>query len=97
MLVQVVGGGHRNDFIDFFPPAFVNLQIAQMNRPKILEQMVSGSSLLCSAVFVTSLFFLFQIEDFEISESFQCEILQSHKFSSGTLFRTFDLKLVRAN
>ena len=78
--VQVVGGGHRNDFIYtffsphqqsvlqgtapcntdcwcgekkvlamntqqeptlissiFFPPAFVNSQIAQVNRPKILE------------------------------------------------------------
>ena len=36
-----------------FPPAFVNSPIAQVNRPKILERMVSGSSLLCSEVFVT--------------------------------------------
>ena len=43
-------------FHRFFPPAFVNSQIAQVNRPKILERMVSGSSPLCSKVFVTSLF-----------------------------------------
>ena len=47
----------------FFPPAFVNSQIAQVNRPKILERMVSDPSPLCSDVCVTSLFFLFQIED----------------------------------
>ena len=48
----------------FFPPAFV---MAQVNRPKILERMVSGSSPLCSEAFVTSPFFLFQIEDLENS------------------------------
>ena len=36
----------------FFPPVFVNSPIAQVNRPKILWRMVSGSSLLCSEVFV---------------------------------------------
>ena len=47
----------------FFPPAIVNSQIAQVDRPKILERMIFGSSPLLSAVFVT--FFLFQIEDLE--------------------------------
>ena len=32
VLVQVVGSGHRNDFIIFFPPVFVNSQTG----PKIL-------------------------------------------------------------
>ena len=60
MLVQVVGGCPvRNGLIDFFPPAIVNSQIAQMDRPKILERMVSGSSLLLSGLFVT--FFLFKL------------------------------------
>ena len=53
----------RNGLIDFFPPAIVNSQIAQVDRPKILERMVFGSSPLLSGVFVT--FFLFQIEDLE--------------------------------
>ena len=53
----------RNGLIDFFPPAFVNSQIAQVDRPKILERMVFGSSPLLSGVFVT--FFLFEIEDSE--------------------------------
>ena len=48
--------------IDFFPPAIVNSQIAQVDRPKILERMVFGSSPLLSVVFVT---FSFQIEDLE--------------------------------
>ena len=60
----------------FFPLAFVNSQRAQVNRPKVLERMVSGSSPLCSEVFVTSLFFLFQIEDLENSKSFRCEIMK---------------------
>ena len=65
--VQVVDGGHRNDFIDFFLPAFVNSQIAQVNRPKILERMVTGSSLLCSEVFVTCLFFfIFKLRTYKI-------------------------------
>ena len=79
MLVQVVGGGHRKDFIDIFPPAFVNSQIAQVNRPKILERMVFGSSPLCSEVFVTSLFFLFQIEDLEKAKSFRCELIEGFR------------------
>ena len=54
-----VGGGHRNDFFGFFPSAFVNSQIAQVNRPKILERMVSGSSPLRSKVFVTAFVFFF--------------------------------------
>ena len=53
----------RNGLIDFFPPAIVNSQIAQVDRPKIVERMVFGSSPLVSRVFVT--FFLFQIEDLE--------------------------------
>ena len=59
VLVQVVSGGHRNDFIDFFPPAFVNLQIARVNIPKILQRMFSGSSPICSKVFVISFFLFF--------------------------------------
>ena len=46
----------RNGLIDFFPPAIVNSQIAQVDRvprPKILEQIVLGSSPLLSGVFVT--------------------------------------------
>ena len=61
VVVQVVGGGHRNDFIELFPPAFINSQIVQVNRPKILERMISGSSPLCSEVFVTSLLFFFKL------------------------------------
>ena len=53
----------QNDLIDFFRPAIVNSQIAQVDRPTILERMVFGSSPLLSGVFVT--FFLFQIEDLE--------------------------------
>ena len=49
----------RNGLIDFFPPAFVNSQIAQVDRPKILERMVFGSSPLFSGVFVT--FFSFKL------------------------------------
>ena len=49
----------RNGLIDFFPPAFVNSQIAQVDRPKILERMVFGSSPLLSGVFVT--FFSFKL------------------------------------
>ena len=57
MLVQAVRGCPvRNGLIDFFPPAIVNSQIAQVDRAKILEQMVFGSSPLLSRVFVT--FFL---------------------------------------
>ena len=53
----------RNGLINFFPPAIVNSQIAQVDRPKILERMVFGSSPLLPGVFDT--FFLFQIEDLE--------------------------------
>ena len=49
----------RNGLIDFFPPAIVNSQIAQVDRPKILEHVVFGSSLLLSGVFVT--FFPFKL------------------------------------
>ena len=66
MQAQVVRGRPvQNGLIDFFPPAIVSSQIAQvdMHRPKILERMVFGSSPLLSGVFVT--FFLFQIEDLE--------------------------------
>ena len=58
------------------PAVNVPEQIAQVNILKILERMVSGSSLLCSEVFVTSLFLLFQIEDLEYSKSFRCEIMK---------------------
>ena len=57
MLVQVVGGGHRNDFTDFLPPAFVNSQIAQVNGPKIFERMVSGSSPLSKSLLLHFFFF----------------------------------------
>ena len=61
MLVQEVRGRPvQNGLIDFFPPAIVSSQIAQVDRPKILERMVFGSNPLLSGVFVT-----FQIEDFE--------------------------------
>ena len=64
MPVQVVRGCPvRNGLIDFFPPAIVSSQIAQVDRPKILERMVYDSSPLLSGVFVT--FFSFQIEDLE--------------------------------
>ena len=49
----------------FFPPAFVISLMAQVNRPKILERIVSGSSPLCSEVFVTSLFSEFAVETLE--------------------------------
>ena len=58
--IQVVRGRPvRNGLIDFFPPAIVSSQIAQVDRPKILEGMVFGSSPLLSGVFVT--FFLFKL------------------------------------
>ena len=60
MQAQVVRGRPvQNDLIDFFPPAIVNSQIAQVDRPKILERMVFGSSPLLSGVFVT--FFSFKL------------------------------------
>ena len=63
MLVQVVCGcPARSGLIEFCPPAIVSSQIAQVERLKILERMVFGSSLLLSGVFVT---FSFQIEDLE--------------------------------
>ena len=56
MLVQVVCGCPvRNGLIDFFPPAIVS-QIAQVDRPKILERMVIDSSPLPSGVFVAFFF-----------------------------------------
>ena len=48
---------NQNGLIDFYPPAIVNSQIAQVDRPKILEQMVFSSSPLLSGVFVTFLSF----------------------------------------
>ena len=57
----------RNGLIDLFPPAFVNLQISQVDRMRILQRVVFRSSSLCAGVFVTSLFFLLKIDDFEIS------------------------------
>ena len=53
MLVQVVRGCPvRNGVIDFFPPAIVNSQIAKVDRLKLLERMVFGSSPLLPGVFV---------------------------------------------
>ena len=70
MQAQVVRGRPvRNGLIDFFPPAIVNSQIAQVDRPTILERMVFGSSPRLSGVFLT--FFLFQIEDLEKFEVFR--------------------------
>ena len=64
----------RNGLIDFFPPAFVNSQIAQVDRPKILERMVFGSSPLFSGVFVT--FFSFKLRTWKNSKSFRGEIMK---------------------
>ena len=65
MLVQAVRGCPvRNGLIDFFPPAIVNSQVAQVDRAKILEQMVFGSSPLRGSLGSLLLFF-FQIEDLE--------------------------------
>ena len=66
MLVRVVRGPGcpiRSGFIDFFPPAIVNSQIAQVDRRKIVERMVSGSSPLLR--WSLCYFFSFQIEDLE--------------------------------
>ena len=49
---------HQHDLIDFFPPAFIDSWIARVNGLQILEQMVVGSSALCSELFAASLFFL---------------------------------------
>ena len=71
MLVQAVRGCPvRNGLLDTFPPAMVNSQMAQVDRAKILEQMVFGSSPVLARDFVT---IFFQIEDFEKSKSFRCE------------------------
>ena len=64
----------RNGLIDFFPPAFVNSQIAQVDRPKILERMLFGSSPLLSGVFVT--FFSFKLRTWKNSKSFRGEIMK---------------------
>ena len=75
MLVQVVRGRRvRNGLIDFFPPAIVSSQIAQVDRPKILERMVFGSSPLLSGVFVT--FFSFKLRTKKNSKSFGGEIMK---------------------
>ena len=36
--------------IYLFPPAFVNSQIAQVDRLRVFHQMIFGSSLLCAGV-----------------------------------------------
>ena len=38
VLVQVVRGRHQNGFIDFFPPAFVNLQIPRQIDRRFLSE-----------------------------------------------------------
>ena len=50
------GSPWLSGLIDFFPPAIVSSQIAQVDRPKILERMVFGSSPLLSRVFATFFF-----------------------------------------
>ena len=61
-------GFHR-----FFPPAFVNSQIAQVDGPTVLEEMVFGSSLLCGgSLCYFAFFFLLKIDD--LGNSFQYEI-----------------------
>ena len=62
---EVVGGGHRNDILDFFPPGCVHSHIAQVNRPKILERMVFGSSPLCCKVFDS----LFHFAHFDLTKT----------------------------
>ena len=64
----------RNGLVDFFPAAFVNSQIAQVDRLKILERMVFGSSPLLSGVFVT--FFSFKLRTKKNSKSFRGEIMK---------------------
>ena len=58
-------------FSTVFPLEIVELQIAQVNRRRILEQVVLCSSLLCGRLCVSLFFFLFKIDDLEISKSFQ--------------------------
>ena len=54
MQAQVVRGRPvRIGLIDFFSPAIVNSQIAQVDRPKIFERMVFGSSPFLCGVIVT--------------------------------------------
>ena len=65
MREEVVGGGHRNDILDFFPPAWVHAQIAKVNRPKIHDRMVFGSSPLCCEVFDT----FFPFAHFDLTET----------------------------
>ena len=67
MLSAAVVRSGRNGLIDLFPPAFINLQISQVDRMRILEWVVFRSSSLSAGVFVTSLFFLLKFENFEIS------------------------------
>ena len=65
MQAQVVCGRPvQNGLIDFFSPAIFNSQIAQVDRPKILERMGLRfkSAPLWSLCYF---FFLFQIEDLE--------------------------------
>ena len=54
VLVHVICCG-RNGLFDLFPPAFVNSQIAQVDRLRILEQVVFGSISLCGRAFVGGL------------------------------------------
>ena len=52
----------RNGLINFFPPAIVNSQIAQVDRAKNIVRMVSGSCPLLSGLFIT--FSLFNLKTF---------------------------------
>ena len=75
MEAQVVRGRPvQNPLIDFFPPAIVNSQIAQVERPKIAERMVFGSSPLLSGVC-----YFFSLSNWghrQIRKSFRGEIMK---------------------
>ena len=49
----------RPYFSVFFPPAFVESQMAQVDRLRILERGVLGSSSLCGGSFVAVFIFFF--------------------------------------
>ena len=56
--------------IDLFPPAFVNLHIAQVDSRRIPERVVSVQ-VRSAAKFCKFTFFLLKIEDFENFKSFR--------------------------
>ena len=61
----------RNDMIDLFPPAFVSSQIAQVDRMRVLERVISRFTFgLRQSLRNFTFFFLSKIEDLENSKSF---------------------------